>query len=55
MTRDAARRKIKIRIFTIHRMTTTDKARQMRLFHIDSQHIRPSVASDVYQPIFYAI
>lgn len=55
MTCDAARRKIKIRIFTIHRMTTTDKARQMRLFPIDSQYIRPSAASDVYQPIFYAI
>lgn len=55
MTRNAARRKIKIRIFTIHSKTTADEARQMRLFHIDSQHIRPTAESNVYQPIFYAI
>lgn len=55
MTRDAARRKIKIRIFTIHSKTTADEARQMRLFHIDSQHIRPTAESNVYQPIFNAI
>lgn len=55
MTRDVARRKIKIRIFTIHSKTTADEARQMWLFHIDSQHIRPTAESNVYQPIFNAI